>query len=127
VTTFHLQRLDHVSLNVGDRERAIAWYAEMLGLHQKNEPAADDEPVFLGAFGACIALFQAASDPGPREPESAGLRHVAFALEAADFAAAREHLEERGVAFRPEEHGFASSLYVPDPDGNVIELTCYRP
>jgi glyoxylase I family protein len=126
VTTFALQRLDHVSLNVRDRPGSIAWYVETLGLDQKNEPTADDEPVFLGAFGACIALFQAASDPGPRERESAGLRHVAFALEAADFAAAREHLEERRVAFRPEEHGFASSLYIPDPDGNVIELTCYR-
>ena len=126
MTTFHLQRLDHVSLNVRDREGSIAWYAETLGLDRKNEPADDDEPVFLGAFGACIALFQAASDPGQRDRESAGLRHVAFALEDADFAAARAHLEERGVDFRPEEHGFASSIYVPDPDGNVIELTCYR-
>ncbi len=124
--SFSLQRLDHVSLNARDRQRSIEWYRDTLGLEQSNEPTADDEPVFLGAFGACIALFQAASDPGPRERESAGLRHVAFALEAADFAAAREHLEERGVDFRPEEHGFASSLYFPDPDGNVIELTTYR-
>ena len=126
MTTFALHRLDHVSLNVRDRASSIAWYVETLGLDQKNEPTADDEPVFLGAFGACIALFQAASDPAPREREPAGLRHVAFALEPADFAAARVHLEERAVAFRPEEHGFASSLYVPDPDGNVIELTTYR-
>jgi catechol 2,3-dioxygenase-like lactoylglutathione lyase family enzyme len=70
VTTFALQRLDHVSLNVRDRAGSIAWYVETLGLDQKNEPTADDEPVFLGAFGACIALFQAASDPGPREHQT---------------------------------------------------------
>ena len=126
MTSFGLQRLDHVSLNVRDRERSIAWYRDTLGLDQRNEAGADAEPVFMGAFGACIALFQAESDPGPRESESAGLRHVAFALEADDFVAARSHLEQRGMAFRPEEHGFASSLYVPDPDGNVIELTTYR-
>ena len=126
MTPFRLQRLDHVSLNVRDRERSIVWYRDMLGLDQRNAPGADAEPVFMGAFGACIALFQAASDPGAREPESAGLRHVALALEADDFAAARAHLEQNGVAFRPDEHGFASSMYVPDPDGNVIELTTYR-
>ena len=126
MTTFGLQRLDHVSLNVRDRPQSIGWYRDHLGLEQQNEPSADDEPVFMGAFGACIALFQASSDPGPREREAAGLRHVAFALEADDFAAARVHLDERNAAYRPEEHGFASSLYVPDPDGNTIELTCYR-
>jgi glyoxylase I family protein len=126
MTPFRLQRLDHVSLNARDRERSIDWYRANLGLEQRNEPTADDEPVFLGAFGACIALFQAASEPGPRDSETAGLRHVAFALDRADFDAARAHLEENSVAFRPEEHGFASSLYVPDPDGNVIELTTYR-
>jgi catechol-2,3-dioxygenase len=124
--SFVLQRLDHVSLNAVDRQRSIAWYRETLGLEQQNQPTADDDPVFLGAFGACIALFQSASDPGPRAREAAGLRHVAFALETDAFAAARDHLVRSGVGFRPEEHGFASSLYLPDPDGNVIELTCYR-
>lgn len=126
MTAFRLQRLDHVSINVRDRIGSIEWYRDVLGLEQQNEPSADDAPVFMGAFGACIALFQAVSDPGPRERESAGLRHVAFALGADDLASARAHLDEHGIAFRAEAHGFADSLYVPDPDGNVIELTCYR-
>ena len=126
MTPFRLQRLDHVSFNARERSRSIAWYTANLGLEQRNEPSADDEPVFMGAFGACIALFQAASEQGPRDSETAGLRHVAFALDGDDFVAARAHLEAHGVGFRAEEHGFASSLYVPDPDGNVIELTTYR-
>jgi len=120
-----LQRLDHVSLNVRDREASIEWYREMLGLVQQNEPTAEDEPVFMGTFGACIALFQARTESAPREPESSGLRHVAFALSGGELEAARSHFTSRGVAFRPEEHGNALSLYVPDPDGNVVELTTY--
>ncbi len=124
---FRLQRLDHVSLNVRDRPRSIDWYRETFGLDQRNEPSADDEPVFMGAFGACVALFQARSAPSsPREPESAGLRHVAFALTRADFDAADTHLTGRSVPFRRENHGSALSLYVDDPDGNVIELTTYE-
>ena len=59
MTPFRLQRLDHVSLNVSDRSRSIAWYRDVLGLELRNEPRADDWPAFMGEFGACIALFQA--------------------------------------------------------------------
>jgi len=48
VTPFHLQRLDHVSLNVSDRARSIAWYRDVLGLPLTNEPRQDDWPAFMG-------------------------------------------------------------------------------
>jgi catechol-2,3-dioxygenase len=120
-----LQRLDHVSLNARDRLRSVAWYRETLGLAQQNDPTDDSEPVFMGSFGACIALFQATTE-GP-EPvyESPGLRHVAFMLTGEALVDAAEHLERLSVPFRREDHGNALSLYLPDPDGNVIELTTY--
>jgi len=43
-----------------------------------------------------------------------------------DLADAHERLREHGVDFRCEDHGNAHSLYFPDPDGNVIELTTYE-
>ena len=121
-----LRRLDHVSINVRDRTAAIAWYRDTFGLAQRNEPTDDSEPVFMGAFGTCIALFQSKVESPPRAPESSGLRHVAFELSAEGLEEARRRLTETGVAFRPEDHGNALSLYVPDPDGNVIELTTYE-
>ena len=121
-----LRRLDHVSLNVSDRPRSIAWYRDVLGLEQRGSPRRDDWPVFMGDFGACVALFQAQVESPDRAPESTGLRHVAFMVELDDLAAARERLRGRGVEFRFEDHGNAHSLYFPDPDGNVIELTSYN-
>ena len=86
MTTFRLDRLDHVSLNVSDRARSIAWYRDVLGLRLMNKPGADDWPTFMGKFGSCIGLFQAQSGPAvTREPESVGLRHVAFMLGSEDF------------------------------------------
>jgi catechol-2,3-dioxygenase len=120
-----LRRLDHVSLNVSDRPRSIAWYREILGLEQRGTPRRDDWPVFMGDFGACVALFQAQVVSPDRAPESTGLRHVAFMVGREDLAAAQERLRQRGVEFRFEDHGNAHSLYFPDPDGNVIELTSY--
>jgi lactoylglutathione lyase len=121
-----LRRLDHVSLNVSDRTRSIAWYRDVLGLEQRGTPRRDDWPVFMGDFGACVALFQAQAESPDRAPESTGLRHVAFMVGREDLAAAQERLRQRGVEFRFEDHGSAHSLYFPDPDGNVIELTSYN-
>ena len=122
-----LRRLDHVSLNVSDRARSIAWYRDVLGLEQRGEPRRDDWPVFMGELGACVALFQAQVKTAERQPESTGLRHVAFMVGRDDLAAAQTRLRERGVEFRFEDHGNAHSIYFPDPDGNVIELTTYEP
>jgi catechol-2,3-dioxygenase len=124
--TFGLDRLDHVSLNVRDRAASIAWYADALGLEQQNTPRRDDWPVFMGRFGACIALFQARVESAERATESTGLRHVAFAVGRADLEHAQAHLRVRSVEFRAEDHGDARSIYLSDPDGNVVELTTYE-
>jgi catechol 2,3-dioxygenase-like lactoylglutathione lyase family enzyme len=118
-----LQRLDHVSLNVTDRARSIAWYRDVLGLPQLNQPTADDEPVFVGQPGLQFGLFQAQRPSPPREVESAGLRHVALVVD--DLDAAQERLRLHGVTFRSEDHGNALSVYFDDPDGHVLELTTY--
>jgi len=118
-----LERLDHVSLNVSDRPRSIAWYRDVLGLDQRNEPTEDAEPVFMGEFGACIALFQAQTAALDRPYESVGLRHVALTVTSLEQAQGR--LREQGVDFRFEDHGNAHSVYFRDPDGHAIELTVY--
>jgi catechol-2,3-dioxygenase len=125
VTTFRLDRLDHVSLNVSDRPASIAWYRDVLGLEQRNEPTQDDWPVFMGEFGRCVALFQAEVESSARANESTGLRHVAFMLARDELDRAREHLVALAVEFRSEDHGSALSVYVADLDGNVVELTTY--
>ena len=126
MTTFRLDRLDHVSVNVSDRPASIAWYRDVLGLEQRNEPRQDDWPVFMGEFGRCIALFQAEVESPARAWESTGLRHVAFMVSREDLDRAREHLVAHGVEFRFEDHGNALSVYVADLDGNVVELTTYE-
>jgi glyoxylase I family protein len=112
-----------VSLNVADRPRSIAWYRDVLGLTQLNEPTDDDEPVFLGQPGLQFGLFQAQRQSPAREPESSGLRHVAIVVDELD--AAKERLRSNGVEFRFEDHGNALSVYFNDPDGHVLELTTY--
>jgi len=118
-----LRRLDHVSLNVTDRARSIAWYRDVLGLPQLNQPTEDEEPVFLGKPGLQFGLFQAQRESPAREPESSGLRHVALVVD--DLESAQERLREHDVPFDYADHGNALSVYFRDPDDHVLELTTY--
>jgi catechol 2,3-dioxygenase-like lactoylglutathione lyase family enzyme len=110
----NLIRIDHVSLDVRDRPSAIAWYEEVLGLRPHAHHDVPDEPIFLGPAGARLGLF------AERPP---GLRHVALATDAGDQRRIADRLDRRGIAYRPERN----SIYVPDPDGNVVEIVAVAP
>jgi catechol 2,3-dioxygenase-like lactoylglutathione lyase family enzyme len=113
--TLNLLRIDHVSLNAADRDATVAWYAEVIGLRAGAAAGATppDEPVFLGAPHARLGLF------GDRAP---GLRHVALATDPAGMAQVAARLDRLGVAYRAERHRDHDSLYVPDPDGAMVEV-----
>ena len=53
------------------------------------------------------------------------MRHLAFRVDAANFAGARQALEARGIALQFQDHGIAHSIYFHDPDGHELEITTY--
>jgi catechol 2,3-dioxygenase len=66
---------------------------------------------------------------GPDAPappaEGTGLYHVALRIGTTldELRAARAHLEAHGIAkMRIRDHVVSQSIYVDDPDGNMIEL-----
>jgi catechol 2,3-dioxygenase-like lactoylglutathione lyase family enzyme len=109
-----LIRIDHVSLDVDDRPRSIAWYEKVIGLQASGPPGPVDEPVFVGPPGARLGLFQ---ERGP------GLRHIALATDPHGFDATLERLSQLAIVFRVERHGTSRSVYFEDPDGTTLEVT----
>jgi catechol-2,3-dioxygenase len=108
----NLHRIDHVSLDVSDRARSLAWYEQVLGLRGTNH-AHVDQPVFLGPGGAQLGLFQ------ERPP---GLRHIALATDVAEQRTIVARLERLSIPFRPEAHRDHDSVYFTDPDGTTLEI-----
>jgi catechol 2,3-dioxygenase-like lactoylglutathione lyase family enzyme len=101
-----LEALDHVGLTVTDVARSVRWYQEVLGLRRAHQEAWGDFPVVLEANGSGVALFpRDDGEPPPADP----LRHVAF------------RTSRRGL-----EAGVAWSVYMPDPDGHLVEITTYE-
>jgi glyoxylase I family protein len=119
--------LDHLVLRVADLDRAIKFYGDVLGCHVERRL---DEPklVQLRAGASMIDLVPA--NPGPQSAEAAAgrnLDHFAVRIGTFDFAALAAHLQRHGVAVgevrrRYGAEGYGSSLYITDPDGNVVEL-----
>jgi catechol 2,3-dioxygenase-like lactoylglutathione lyase family enzyme len=121
----HLEALDHVGLAVADVARSVAWYTDVLGLRRVHEQAWGDFPAVLEANGSGIALFPRTDGHsiGPDDP----LRHVGFRTSRAELEQARAELTARGMPFDAGDYGIAWSLYFPDPDGYLVEITTYDP
>jgi catechol 2,3-dioxygenase-like lactoylglutathione lyase family enzyme len=122
--------LDHLVLTVADVERSVRWYADVLGMH----PVAFGNGRRAVQLGSSTINFHAMDDSTPapvaahRLPGSADVCVVV----PGPVDAAAQHLSEHGVAVetgpvrRTGARGPMTSLYVRDPDENLVELACYR-
>lgn len=120
-----VRRLDHIVLNVGDVERSLTWYTDLLGLapERVDEWRAGSAPFPSVRIdeGSIIDLFDVA-------PSGENLNHLCLVVDRGDVdaIAADERFEVvDGPARRWGARGDGYSVYVRDPDGNTVELRGY--
>jgi lactoylglutathione lyase len=122
-------RLLHTMLRVGDLDRSIAFYTEVLGMHvlRRNDyPDGKFTLAFVGyqdeKDGAVIELTY---NWGVDKYElGTAFGHVALEVEDA-YAACEEIRKRGGKVVReagPMKHGTTVIAFVEDPDGYKIEL-----
>ena len=114
--------LDHVVLRVASLERAIRFYGDVLGCPVERE-LQQPRLVQLRAGAQMIDLMPLQ----PGEAPGRNMDHFAVRIAAMDAPALTAHLECHGVAAGPVQRrygaeGYGSSIYITDPDGNVVEL-----
>jgi catechol 2,3-dioxygenase len=118
-------RLGTVELTVTDLDRSLAFYERSLGLVTQRR---DGDVAALGTGGDELLVLVARPDARP-PGRHAGLYHVALLhpsrLELAR-AAARLALTRTPID-GASDHGISEAIYLPDPDGNGIELAADRP
>ncbi len=122
-------RILHTMLRVGDLDRSLAFYTEVLGmrlLRRQDYPDGRFTLAFVGyadeADGAVLELTHN-WDTAAYEPGNA-FGHVAIAVP--DAAAACNAIRARGGKVvreaGPMKHGTTVIAFVEDPDGYKIEL-----
>jgi len=125
-----LERLDHFGIEVADLPRAERFYTTVLGLSIVNRFG---DQVLLDCGGQNLALFHVVRPPlSPVERRAIvshplGRGHHAFRVSREDFASASARLAKAGSeTASPIDWGDHDCLYFLDPDGNLLELICYR-
>lgn len=117
--------LDHVHLTVHDLEREVAFYREVLGLQVHRREAGY---AALGAGRHDLLRLTERRD-APRVSDAAGLYH--FCLLVADRVELAQLLRRIARAGTPVQglvdHRFSEAIYLPDPEGNGLELNWDRP
>ncbi len=125
-----IERVDHVGIRVADAERAIAFYG-LLGFEVHHRSKLDDVIIIRNADDVELNLICNADnandgnnilmDVGDKFP---GLTHLA--LRVASLRATIETLAEHDIAITQGPVAFEAgghvSVFVRDPDRNVLEL-----
>ncbi len=114
-----------VELTISDLERSVRFYQSHLGfvVHRR-----EDRVAWLGAGGADL-LVLSQSETAPRVRGTTGLYHFAILTPSrADLGRALRRLVETNTVLQgAADHGVSEALYLPDPDGNGIEVYRDRP
>ena len=129
---FATLRLDHVVLRVAHLDRAIAFYGEVLGcyvVHRRDDLGLVHLRVGTSMIDL-ISLDGKLGSKGGAGPgaEARNIDHICLRIETFDQAAIEQHLATHGVAVLDTAasnygaEGEGPSLYLSDPDGNIIEL-----
>lgn len=131
MTAIRIRDIDHVVLRVADLDRMLHFYCAVLGCTVERRR---DELglVQLRAGRSMIDLVPvdgAIGRKGGAAPgrEARNLDHFCLRVEPFDGEAIRRELAAHGLEAGPEEMRFGAegrgpSIYVADPEGNVVEL-----
>ncbi len=123
-------QIGHVHLKVGDIERSLKFYVELLGFSITQRYG--DSAVFISAGGYHhhIGLNSWHSkNASPAPVNSAGLYHIAIVYPTRkDLAIGVKRLIDAHYPLTgAADHGVSEAVYLNDPDSNGVELYCDKP
>ena len=118
--------LGRVRLRVADLQRCVEFYSDVLGF----SVVADDGGTAVLGTGDGQALLMLHSAPGAERapPGTTGLFHMAFQLpDRRELGAMIRRVRDQGHSFEGfADHNVSEAAYLPDPEGNGIELYADR-
>ncbi|MEO1364314.1 MAG: VOC family protein, partial [Pseudomonadota bacterium] len=118
-------RVGHIHLKVTDLDRAIHFYADVLGFAVTQRYGNQAAFLSAGGYHHHIGLNTWHSrGAGPAPVGAAGLYHTAFLFpDRASLGAALQRVLDHGTPLDgAADHGVSEAVYFNDPDGNGIEL-----
>ena len=129
-----ITEMDHIVLRTKDVERSLRFYTEVLGMQaERVEQWRAGEVRFPSArlnADTIIDFFASDNIPEGRD-DVRNQDHFCMVIDYTDMEELKAHFEDIGVEIqagpgkRWGSHGDGISLYIYDPDDNVVELRHY--
>ena len=132
-----IKAIGEIVLRVKDMKVMREFYENILGLELLGD---FEKMVFFqiapsyGGHIQVLALFDESMPPDHRtrrfteiNSQTTSLHHIAFAIDQVNYKSEMERLQQLGFEVETLEHEWMHwrSLYVLDPEGNLVELVCY--
>jgi catechol-2,3-dioxygenase len=124
--------ISEIVLWTGDKEQAVAFYRDLLGLEIISPPTLPNVFFKVGEGHAGIPqmiVLVPKTAAVKAQPSGYQLHHLALELPEEAFDAQHAALVAAGYQPRPGVHPVLASrtMYVDDPDGNEVEFICRAP
>jgi catechol 2,3-dioxygenase-like lactoylglutathione lyase family enzyme len=129
------QGVHHITMVGANREATIDFYQGILGmplvLDQPNLDVPGEEHLYFDTGdGRLLTFFVRPTrvvDPTPNPEGIGNLHHIAFTVSRAVYTQVAARLNDRGISNTGEiDRGFMYSIYFRDPNGQLLELACYK-
>jgi glyoxylase I family protein len=121
---FKVAELDHVVLRCRDQQRAFDFYTRTLGLVEERRIDA----IGLIQLRAGISMLDLVPAREPRAEDGRNVDHFCLGIDTESMAEVAKYLREHSVevigepAERYGARGMGLSIYIRDPEGNIVEL-----
>ena len=129
------QGVHHITFVGSNREATIDFYQGVLGMQLVFEQPNLDVPDELHLYfdpgdGRLITFFvrpTRVNDPTPNPENIGNLHHIAYTVSRATYTQIAARLNERGIQNTGNiDRGFMDSIYFRDPNGQLLEMACFK-
>ena len=135
MSKIQIQGMHHITFVGSNRETTIDFYQGVLGMplviDQPNLDVPEETHLYFDAGdGRLITFFvrpQRADDPTPNPQNVGNLHHLALNVSRSTYTQVAQRLNERGIWNTGNiDRGFMDSIYFRDPNGQLLEIACYK-
>ena len=137
-STPRIKALGEVVLRVSNLDAMQEFYEKVVGLELlaryenimaffRIAPDYEGHTQSLGLFDQSDEADHHSRHYDGFDPDKSTLHHIAFTISASDYETEKQRLQNLGLEVETVEHAWQHyrSLYITDPEGNVVEFVCY--
>lgn len=129
------QGVHHITFVGSNRQATIDFYEGVLGMplvfEQPNLDVPDESHLYFDTGDGRLLTFfvrpTRTNDPTPNPEGIGNLHHLALTVSHATYTQVAHRLNERGIWNTGNiDRGFMDSIYFRDPNGQLLEMACYK-